>query len=95
MEFHGRVAAAACNNFLAGVAAETSDNDLIGVAGGQGPAATSAEVRLHRFDGAGAFNAKRGHRAATGRGKSDDAKRQRRIRHISREEAKRQMTAGM
>ena len=82
MEFHGSVAAAAHDDFLAEVAAETSDDDLIGGIGGQGPAAASAEVRLHRFDGARSFDAKRCHRAATGRSKSNDAKRRRRIQHF-------------
>ena len=85
MQFHGRVAAAAYDDFLAAGAAETSDDDLIGRIGSQRPAAASVEVRLDRFDRARSFDAKRCHRTATGRSKLNDAERQRRIRHLSRQ----------
>ena len=88
VQFHGCVAAAAYDNLLAGISAETSDDDLIGGVGGQRAAVVSAKMRRDRFDGTRSFNTKRGHRAAAGRSKLNDAERRRRIRHISRQRAK-------
>jgi hypothetical protein len=84
MDFHGRVAATAYHDLLAAVAAEPSDYDLIGGEGGQRAAVASAEVRIDCLDRAESFDAKRSHRPAAGRSKFNDAKRRRRIRHVSR-----------
>ena len=83
MQFHGVVAAAAHNDFLALVAAETSDDDPIGGIAGQGPAAAGAEVRLHDLDRPRPFDAQRGHGSATGRSELDDLRRLG-VVHVSR-----------
>ena len=66
MEFHGAVAAGAENDFLAALAAEMTDDDLIGSIVGQRPAAMGPKAGLHRSERTRPLDPQCGHRSAPG-----------------------------
>ena len=82
MQFDGAVTATASTTSSPAAAAEMSHHKPIGGIARQRQPAAGAEFRLHRITRP--FDPQRRHRPAAGRRELDDAKRQRRIQHISR-----------